>query len=480
MTISLGRYGATAHTMVGAERQTSGVVPLPSRPHMAEAARTPQPPAAHGPGPDERASQTVPGRLRASPGTRRAVGAGFAGIWAQGRDPSPTPATRSSARGSARIAGEHASAGVGGRRNGVHSLPGSGHAVADAALAEDVPGAGRVVAELAPEVPHEDAHPVRACALASRPHSIEQRLVGHDPSGIEREHARQLVLGGGERDRVSVHRPPGVGRRRRAPRGSELVEAGSGEGPASRQFADSGSNGFCGRHGSRPLCPKTPGQFGLTSSDGAGPDRRLGARRGRRAPASPARMDETARAAMALSSGRGVRALSGRNTAMSRETRARAFGRAGEPIRPCRPERARASRRRPRPRRRIGAPDREGSGAGSSLEARTGRASARSPANPVCFRSCGAIHAFGARCGSRRSAAWAPYRDLALTLCTTVQYPLHSLYIGGCARAIATCGAARGLCAARLAFGRASPHRDTAGAAMMRARATRGAGADRW
>ena len=176
-----------------------------------------------------------------------------------------------------------------------------GHAAADAALAEDVPGAGRVVAELAPEVPHEDAHPVR----------------------------------------------------RRRPASSESMRGSS---------------------------------YPVAVSAAAFP------------------------------------------STVTR--RARALGPAGEPIRPCRPGRARAARTRARPRRRTTAPGRGGSGAGSSPEARTGRASARSPASPLCSRSCGAIPTF--RGGPRLAAPFrlAPYHDPALTLCATVQYHLHSLYIG--------------------------------------------------
>ena len=42
------------------KRQTSGVVPLPNRSYLAEVACTPQPPASHELGPDERAPQTIP------------------------------------------------------------------------------------------------------------------------------------------------------------------------------------------------------------------------------------------------------------------------------------------------------------------------------------------------------------------------------------------------------------------------------------
>ena len=48
----------------------------------------------------------------------------------------------------------------GARREGRSALARVGHAVADPALAEDVVGALRVVAELGAEVSHEDVHQV--------------------------------------------------------------------------------------------------------------------------------------------------------------------------------------------------------------------------------------------------------------------------------------------------------------------------------
>ena len=75
--------------------------------------------------------------------------------------------------------------------------------VADAALVEDEGGARRVVAELAAETSHERANRVGGGVLAPVPHPAEQRVVGHDPTRVEREHPQQLVLGGGERDRVA-------------------------------------------------------------------------------------------------------------------------------------------------------------------------------------------------------------------------------------------------------------------------------------
>ena len=72
---------------------------------------------------------------------------------------------------------------------------------------------------------------------------------------------------------------------------------------------------------------------------------------------------------------------------------------------------------------------------------------------------------------------------LALTLCATVQYLLHSHYIGvvrGRSEHVVRPAGARGAHgAARAAFGRAAFIRETAGATMMRAQATRGAGANR-
>ena len=57
----------------------------------------------------------------------------------------------------------------------------------------------RIVAELAAEASDEGAHGVGPRVLAPAPDPAQERVVGHDPSGVEREHAQQLVLGGGER-----------------------------------------------------------------------------------------------------------------------------------------------------------------------------------------------------------------------------------------------------------------------------------------
>ena len=71
------------------------------------------------------------------------------------------------------------------------------HAVADAALVEDSGGARRDVAKLPAEVAHEDAHQVGIGTVAPALDPAQQRVVGHYSSGVEREDAQQLVLGGG-------------------------------------------------------------------------------------------------------------------------------------------------------------------------------------------------------------------------------------------------------------------------------------------
>ena len=42
--------------------------------------------------------------------------------------------------------------------------------------------------------------------VAPGPDPAQQRVAGHDPTRVEREHAQQLVLGDGERDRLAGHR----------------------------------------------------------------------------------------------------------------------------------------------------------------------------------------------------------------------------------------------------------------------------------
>ena len=94
---------------------------------------------------------------------------------------------------------------------GAHRSPGSGMRYPTPALAEDVVGARRVVAELGAEVPHEDVHQVPIGALAPRPHPLEQRIEGHGPSRIEREHAQELVLRRGEHYGALPDRHPAPG-----------------------------------------------------------------------------------------------------------------------------------------------------------------------------------------------------------------------------------------------------------------------------
>ncbi len=72
-----------------------------------------------------------------------------------------------------------------------------GHAVADAALGEDVDGLGGVVAELAAQAPDKGAHQLRVDVFAA-PDEARQVVVGTHASGVARERAQQVVLGGGE------------------------------------------------------------------------------------------------------------------------------------------------------------------------------------------------------------------------------------------------------------------------------------------
>ena len=75
---------------------------------------------------------------------------------------------------------------------------GVGHAVTDRAFAEDVVGASRVVAELAAEILHEDTHSVHIGGVTPRPRPVKQRVEGHDPCGVEREHTQQCDFGRGK------------------------------------------------------------------------------------------------------------------------------------------------------------------------------------------------------------------------------------------------------------------------------------------
>ncbi|MCY4638043.1 MAG: hypothetical protein OXG04_26715, partial [Acidobacteria bacterium] len=71
------------------------------------------------------------------------------------------------------------------------------HAVADAALGEDVDGLGGVVAELAAQAPDERAHQLRVDVPAA-PDEARQVVVGAHAAGVAGERAQQVVLGGGE------------------------------------------------------------------------------------------------------------------------------------------------------------------------------------------------------------------------------------------------------------------------------------------
>ena len=74
----------------------------------------------------------------------------------------------------------------------------SDHAIADPALVADSGRVGPVVGQLAAETPDEGAHPVRIRVVVPGPGPALQLSVGHGTSRVEREHAQELVLGGGE------------------------------------------------------------------------------------------------------------------------------------------------------------------------------------------------------------------------------------------------------------------------------------------
>ena len=76
--------------------------------------------------------------------------------------------------------------------------------------AESAGAAGRAFAELAAQVPDEVAHEVRAGGLRLGADPPQQPLEGHDPSRVEREHAQQFVLRGGQVDRLAADRHPAV------------------------------------------------------------------------------------------------------------------------------------------------------------------------------------------------------------------------------------------------------------------------------
>ena len=73
-------------------------------------------------------------------------------------------------------------------------------AIPDAGLGDDVPGLGRVVFELLPQMPHEHPQVVRALGMRGPPHLAQRMPVGQHPARIGRQHPEQPVL-----DRREMH-----------------------------------------------------------------------------------------------------------------------------------------------------------------------------------------------------------------------------------------------------------------------------------
>ena len=87
-------------------------------------------------------------------------------------------------------------AGVG-RRARSSAVVRCGYAVAGPALAEDVPGTGCIVAQLAAELLHEGADRAGGAPAPRAPHPVQEVVVARDLAGVDRQGAQQIVLGGG-------------------------------------------------------------------------------------------------------------------------------------------------------------------------------------------------------------------------------------------------------------------------------------------
>ena len=73
-----------------------------------------------------------------------------------------------------------------------------GHAVADAALDEQVGGVGRVVLELDAKSSHEGADNAHIPGVGRTPDPSQQLVVGDHASGVDGQLEEQVVLGGGQ------------------------------------------------------------------------------------------------------------------------------------------------------------------------------------------------------------------------------------------------------------------------------------------
>lgn len=88
---------------------------------------------------------------------------------------------------------------------------GVGHAVADPTHAEDPGRVLGVVAQLAPQLLDEVAHPVDLAGSPSAWGLAQQSVVGNHPSRVDGARAQQVVLGGQLLRRPSQQPYPGWG-----------------------------------------------------------------------------------------------------------------------------------------------------------------------------------------------------------------------------------------------------------------------------
>ena len=153
-------------------------------------------------------------------------------------------------------------------------------AVAERGLADGVVGEGIETVVEGPVVeddvhvlgkPVDDSIDLRERRAALEGHGMR---VGHGEQGLQ--HPADPV----SFSRMTAERPEWAARVRRMSArkrpvdrasGAMLREAGAGERLASRQLANSGSNGFRGGNDLALPCPKTQGHFGQVSSGDVGP-----------------------------------------------------------------------------------------------------------------------------------------------------------------------------------------------------------------
>ena len=82
------------------------------------------------------------------------------------------------------------------------------HAVADPAYGEDIGGVVRVIADLAAEPLHVGANQLRVASFSAAPHLSQQRIVGDDPSRVDRKGFEQIEFSSRQLQRTPGNRHP--------------------------------------------------------------------------------------------------------------------------------------------------------------------------------------------------------------------------------------------------------------------------------